>query len=104
MNIIEYDFDSHVERRDIEAWNEQTEKTYRIQLLIVEDDSGNYSAIAMNLPGAGSCGDTKEEAVSNAREAIQGVLESYKDANESIPWREVTAEMIGDGEIKVIFV
>lgn len=69
----------------LDAWRKPAE-AYAIHLLIVPEEAGGYSAIALNLPGAGSCGDTKEEAMENAREAVKGVLESYKDAGESVPW------------------
>ena len=65
-------------------------KGVTIDLLITEDEEGIYSAVAVNLPGAGSCGDTKEEAEENAKEAIRGVLESYLDARTAIPWKDTT--------------
>jgi len=66
----------------------QSDEAYAIHLVIVEEEDGGYSAIALNLPGTGSCGDTKEEAIANAREAAKGVLESYKNSTETIPWKD----------------
>lgn len=63
-------------------------KGYRLHILITRDDATSYSAVALNLPGAGSCGETEEEAVANAREAIAGVLEEYAARGEPIPWRD----------------
>ena len=50
---------------------------YRCHLAISRDEDGSVSVVVLNLPGAGSCGKTEEEAIANAREAIQGVIESY---------------------------
>lgn len=41
--------------------------------LIVERDSetGRYSSVFPELPGCASAGDTEEEAIANAREALE---------------------------------
>jgi predicted RNase H-like HicB family nuclease len=70
------------------AWQDLT--GYRVHLLVVKDEEGGYSAIALNLPGIGSCGSTEEEAVENAREAIRGALESYRDSGDAIPWKDTS--------------
>ena len=70
-----------------ESWQEPKE-TYAVHLLLVPEEDGRFSAIALNLPGTGSCGDTKEEAIENAKEAVKGVLESYTASGESIPWKD----------------
>jgi predicted RNase H-like HicB family nuclease len=72
-------------------------KGYRIHLLITRDDVGCYSAIALNLPGAGSCGETEEEAVESAKDAIRLALESYEASGEVIPWKDTSAESIPPG-------
>lgn len=59
------------------------DQSQRCHILLTEDD-GIVSAVVLNLPGAGSCGDTEAEALENVREAIQGVLASYGD---SVPWQ-----------------
>lgn len=66
------------------------DNAYRIHVLISKDEDGVFSAVANNLPGAGSCGDTEEEAIENLKEAVQGIIASYQDAGGLIPWREVT--------------
>jgi len=60
-------------------------------MVITQDEEGIFSAVALNLPGAGSCGDTLEEAVENSKEAIRGVLESYVANGEEIPWKDTSA-------------
>lgn len=65
-------------------------KTFRCHLAISRDDEGRFSAVVLNLPGTGSCGDTKEEAIANAREAVLGAIESYRDEQLEIPWTDST--------------
>ena len=66
----------------------QPTNAYKIHLLVTKDDDGVFSAVALNLPGAGSCGDTEEQAVENAKEAVRGTLESYLTVSEEIPWKD----------------
>lgn len=71
---------------------------YRCHICMIRDDVGTVSAIVLNLPGCGSCGDTEEEALQNVREAIAGVIGSYRDEGARIPWidsmkAEVMAEV-----------
>ena len=75
------------------AWSNQN--VFRIHILITKDEDDSYSAVALNLPGAGSCGETEEEALANAKEAIRGVLESYGDGE--IPWRDSSSDEIPFG-------
>lgn len=59
---------------------------FQVHLLITRDEEDSFSAIALNLPGAGSCGATAEEAEAGAVEAIRAVLESYREEDAAIPW------------------
>lgn len=52
-------------------------------LLEWNEDGGGYTATVPSLPGCVSEGDTVEEAMVNAREAIEGFLEAMK--REGIP-------------------
>lgn len=61
---------------------------HRCQVAITRDDDGGYSAIVLNLPGAGSCGATEEEALENAKQAVDGVVESYRDDGIEVPWAD----------------
>jgi predicted RNase H-like HicB family nuclease len=70
-----------------------TPKAYRILVLVTKDEPGMFSAVALNLPGAGSCGATEAEALENAREAIRGVLDEYIESGEGIPWKELTGSV-----------
>ena len=62
------------------------QKAYRCHVSVMQEEDGAFSAIVLNLPGAGSCGDTAEKALDNLREAVLGVIESHIEAGEEIPW------------------
>jgi predicted RNase H-like HicB family nuclease len=64
---------------------------FRLHVMIVHEEDGTLSGIVLNLPGAGSCGDTEEELFSNVREAVLGIIECYRASNEQIPWKETSA-------------
>jgi predicted RNase H-like HicB family nuclease len=76
-------------------WQEQA--AYRCHVCLIREDDGRFSAIVLNLPGAGSCGGTEEEALENVREAVLGVIESHIAAGEGIPWRDALSSEIPDG-------
>ena len=76
---------------------EHISQSYRVHVLITRDEDDTYSAVALNLPGAGSCGSSEEEAMENFQEAIRGVLESYADGDGTIPWQESVSEDIPFG-------
>ncbi len=82
-------------------WPEEC--AYRCHIGLIREDDGQVSAIVLNLPGAGSCGTTVEEALHNVREAIVGVVESHKDAGEDVPWLD-DYEIPQGGQLKWILV
>ena len=53
---------------------------------LIPEDDGSFSAVVINLPGVGSCGDTEAEAIENVKEAMTGVLEEYTESGEDVPW------------------
>ncbi len=77
------------------VWQEK--RSFRFQIAITTDDYGIVSAVVLNLPGAGSCGSTEEEAMTNVKEAIRGVLEVYEVIGECITWKEPSAVEIPPG-------
>ncbi len=56
---------------------------YRI--LIEQDEDGAFVAECPALPGCVSQGKTRNEALNNIKDAIEGYLESLKKHNEPIP-------------------
>jgi predicted RNase H-like HicB family nuclease len=77
------------------TWQETL--AYKFQVHISKDEDGIYSAVAVNLPGAGSCGDTEEEAMANFREAVRELLASYKEFDEEIPWKDTANDEVPVG-------
>ncbi|VVB84329.1 HicB_like antitoxin of bacterial toxin-antitoxin system [uncultured archaeon] len=47
----------------------------KYMIILEKEDEGGYSAQCLELPGAISQGETKEEALRNIKEAIELVLE-----------------------------
>jgi predicted RNase H-like HicB family nuclease len=72
--------------------------TYGFLVRIVPEDDGFY-AEGMNLPGAVSEGETKEEALKNITEALQALVASYKESGEEIPWSPAPQEQHPKAEI-----
>jgi len=46
-------------------------------IILEKEEEGGYSAQCLELPGAISQGETKEEALKNIKEAIEAVLEVF---------------------------
>lgn len=57
----------------------------KFRILIEADEDGVLVATVPSLPGCVSQGATREEAVRNAREAIEGYLDSLRERGEPIP-------------------
>ena len=57
----------------------------KVRILIEPDEDGILVATVPSLPGCASQGATREEAVRNVREAIEGYLESLRERGEPIP-------------------
>jgi predicted RNase H-like HicB family nuclease len=64
--------------------------SYRV-LLRKEPERG-YTVIVPSLPGCVTYGDTVEEAMEMAKEAIELYIESLKEQGEEIPTEEGTLE------------
>lgn len=71
---------------DVVEWPSQ--EAYRCHVWLAPEEDGQISAIVLNLPGAGSCGDTEEAALENVKEAVRGIIESYEKDGEKIPWKD----------------
>ena len=59
--------------------------TLRFRVLIEQDEDGAFVVECPNLPGCVSQGKTREEALTNIRDAIQGYLTSLAKHGEPIP-------------------
>jgi len=56
----------------------------RFTVILRVEKEGGYSVQCLELPGAISEGETKEEALRNIREAIKGYLEAFPDESERL--------------------
>lgn len=54
-------------------------KGYRFTVVLREEDVGGYSVRCVELPGAISQGETREEALKNIKEGIELYLEAFPD-------------------------
>lgn len=64
--------------------------SYRI--LLRREPEGGYTVIVPSLPGCVTYGETIEEAIAMAKEAIELYVESLREHGEEIPTEEGTLE------------
>ena len=57
----------------------------KFRIIVDIDEDGVFVATVPSLPGCVSQGATREEALGNIREAIEGYVESLRERNEPIP-------------------
>jgi predicted RNase H-like HicB family nuclease len=57
----------------------------KFRVILEPDEDGVFVATVPSLPGCVSQGSTRAEALANARNAIEGYLESLRDRGEPIP-------------------
>ena len=57
----------------------------KLRVVIEQDEEGVFVAECPALPGCVSQGDTREEALQNIKDAMQGYLKSLRKHNEPIP-------------------
>jgi predicted RNase H-like HicB family nuclease len=62
----------------------------KLKVVLEPSDEGGYSVYVPSLPGCISEGDTKEEALSNIKEAIELYMEPVEDDFTVSPDTEIT--------------
>jgi antitoxin HicB len=60
-------------------------RVYRVSLVLTPQTEGGYTVTSPALPGLVTEGDSVEEAVENARDALRATLELYEDSGRPIP-------------------
>ncbi len=65
----------------------------KFTVVIREEEEGGYSAQCLELPGAISEGDTKEETLRNIKEAIEGYLEAFPEEKERLKLKKEVVEV-----------
>ena len=63
-------------------------------LVVVEKGPTSYGAYVPDLPGCIAAGETKEEALSLIREAIELHLEDLKEEGQPVPAPSSTSELV----------
>jgi len=63
------------------------------QVLVYPDEDGYWVAEVPSLPGCNTQGDTREEALVNIKDAIEGYIEVLRAAGRPIP--DETREVVG---------
>lgn len=69
-------------------------------IFIHKDENSAYGVIVPDLPGCFSAGDTIEEAIHNAHEAIECHIEGLLLDNESLPLKKSVDEHLEDPDFK----
>jgi predicted RNase H-like HicB family nuclease len=67
-------------------------KVLQYRVLLRKEPEGGYTVIVPSLPGCVTYGETVEEAIKKAKEAIELYLETLKDLGEEIPTDDETLE------------
>jgi predicted RNase H-like HicB family nuclease len=67
----------------------------KYRIVLEQDEDGVFVAEAPALPGCVTQGDTREQALANAREAVELYLESLRENGEPVPppMEEATIEV-----------
>jgi predicted RNase H-like HicB family nuclease len=63
-------------------------------MVVVEKGTTSYGVYVPDLPGCVAVGETREEALSLIREAIEFHLEAYRDRGEAIPQPCSSGELV----------
>jgi predicted RNase H-like HicB family nuclease len=71
----------------------------RKYLVLIERGPTSYGAYAPDVPGCGTSGDTREEALANIKEALELHLEAMAESGEKLP--EATCETAAYIEVEI---
>jgi len=71
----------------------------KFTILIEKNEEGSYTVTVPSLPGCITQGDTWDDAIANAREAIAGYIEALRALGKPIPL-EVPVEVAADAILK----
>jgi antitoxin HicB len=59
--------------------------TVRYRVILEPEEEGGFNVVIPALPNAHTCADTREEAIANAREVIELMLEHLRATGRDIP-------------------
>jgi len=67
-------------------------RTLSYRIILRKEPEGGYTVLVPTLPGCLTCGETIEEAIAMAKEAIEAYIESLIICGEPIPTEEGNIE------------
>jgi predicted RNase H-like HicB family nuclease len=79
--------------------DENAEKYYECCVYLCHDETGGFYAYVENLPGVVSEGETVEEAIESIKDAFRGVVATYRESGEPIPWT-TDLDPVPDGAVE----
>ena len=65
---------------------ERPKARYESRIYLRAESGGGYSVYCPSLPGVVSQGETRSEAIEMITDALRGVIATYLEMGESIPW------------------
>ena len=70
-----------------------SKQNLHVTIIIHEEEEGGYSAQCVELPGAISQGETKEEVMQNIKEAVIGYLEAFPEDLDVVKQKKEVVEL-----------
>lgn len=64
------------------------ESALHYRVILEPEEDGGYNVVVPAFPNAHTCGDTREEAIANAREVIELMLEHLQATGREFPLYE----------------
>ena len=65
----------------------------QVTVIVREEEEGGYSTQCVELPGAISQGETKEEVMQNIKEAVIGYLEAFPEDLDVVKQKKEVVEL-----------
>ena len=77
-------------------------QVYRVPLVLTPQPEGGFTVTSPALPGLVTEGDSLEEALANAQDALRATLELYEDVGRPIPKGLVQDPQAGAIEVDLL--
>lgn len=84
---------------DADAQGGQKAEICVLRVHVSQDENGDFSAVALNLPGVVGCGETEAEAVASLTDGFRAALDVYREDGDEIPWGDVSADLLPAGHV-----
>ena len=89
---------------DAAAHDGQQADEYVLRVHVSHDENGDFSAVALNVPGVVGCGETEAEATESLRAGFRSAVEVCREDGVEIPWGELSPELLPAGQITSVHV